>query len=78
MSDDRELTEADRPSWPDLIPLRKATEISGLTQEHLANRIRKGDLWGTKLGGRNWFTTKEAIKDYLAKEHRSGPKPKRP
>ena len=59
-------SENQSPNISDLIPLGTATELSGLTQPHLALLIRKGVLWGTKLGGRDWFTTKQAILDYLA------------
>jgi hypothetical protein len=59
----------------DLIPLKKASEISGLSQEHLALMIRKGEIWGDKLGGRNWFTTKSAIENYMLMDRKPGPKP---
>ncbi len=61
----------------DLIPLSDAAKISGLSQGHLALLIRNGELWGTKIGGRNWFTTEKAIKEYLATNPTPGPKPKR-
>jgi hypothetical protein len=60
----------------DLIPLKKASEISGVTQEHLALLIRDGKLWGSKFGGRNWFTTEKAVRNYLAENRRPGPKRK--
>ena len=64
-------------SSPDeLIPLRRAAEISGLTQEHLAHLIREGKLWGDKIGSPVWFTTEEAVRAYLAQERKPGPKPK--
>ena len=66
----------DQPGLDDLIPLSKAAEMSGLTQEHLANLIRTGELWGNKFGGRNWFTTEKAVREYLARDRRPGPKPK--
>ena len=59
----------------DLISLKEAVILSGLSQPHLALLIRKGELWGTKLGGRNWFTTKTAVNEYLARDRRPGPKP---
>ena len=65
-----------QPQLDELIPLRKAAEISGFTQEHLANLIRTGELWGNKFGGRNWFTTEKAVQAYLARNRRPGPKPK--
>ena len=66
----------EKPGLDDLIPLSKAAEISGFTQEHIANLLRTGVLWGSKFGGRNWFTTEKAVKEYLARDRRPGPKPK--
>jgi len=63
-----------QPHLNDLISLREAAEISGLTQPHLALLIRRQELWGTKLGGRNWFTSKSALEKYLARDRRPGPK----
>jgi len=63
-----------QPSLDELIPLSKAAEMSGLTQGHISLLIRKGELWGTKMGGRNWFTTEKAVRDYLATNPRPGPK----
>jgi len=64
-----------QPKLDELIPLRKAAEISGLSQGHVSHLIRNGELWGTKLHGRNWFTTEQAVREYLAREIRPGPKP---
>ena len=57
-----------------LITLRKAAEISGLSREHLSLLIRQGKLWGDKMGGRDWFTTERAVREYLARDRRPGPK----
>ena len=70
----KESKKSETPSFDDLISLNKAAEISGLTQPHLALLIRKKELWGTKLGGRNWFTAKSALEEYLARDRRPGPK----
>lgn len=67
----------DQPRMDDLIPLRKAADLSGLTQEHLAHLIRKGDLWGDKMGSPIWFTTVKAVQEYISKERKPGPKPKK-
>jgi len=61
----------------DLIPLSKAADISGLTVQHLALIIRQGKLWGDKMGGPNWFTTEDAVSQYLARDRRPGPKPQK-
>ena len=66
-----------QPSLGELISLHKAAEISGLTQEHIAHLIREGQLWGSKMGSPIWFTTEKAVKEYLARDRRPGPKPKK-
>ena len=76
MIDSNQRDKNDQPEMTDLIPLKKAVEISGLTRQHLALLIRQGELWGTKLGGRDWYTTENAVREYLAREIRPGPKPK--
>lgn len=50
----------------DLISLEKAAKISGLTSGHLRLLIRLRDLWGIKIG-RNWVTTKQAVKEYQSR-----------
>jgi len=65
----------DQPSLNELISLSKAAEISGLTQPHLALLVRKGKLWGQKIG-RNWVTTENAVQQYLSQNRKPGPKPK--
>lgn len=58
-----------------LIPVTEASKISGLTPSFIARLLRRGQIDGVKIG-RNWVTTKEAIRDYMQKEHRPGPKAK--
>jgi hypothetical protein len=65
----------DQPSLDDLISLSEAAKISGLTQPHLALMIRRGKLWGKKIG-RNWITTEQAVQEYLARDRKPGPKPR--
>lgn len=36
--------------------------------------LRRKEIEGVKIG-RNWLTTRRAIRAYLAKERRPGPKP---
>lgn len=55
----------------DLISLEEASSIRDLSHGHLALLIRKGNLWGIKIG-RNWVTTKQAIQDYLATQPKPG------
>ena len=64
------------PSLDELISLREAAELSGLSAGHLRLLIRRGDIWGVKLG-RNWVTTAQAIEEYLARDRRPGPRPKK-
>lgn len=66
-----------QPRLQELIPLRKAAEISGLTQEHLTYLIRTGKLWGDKIDSPIWFTTEKAVREYLARDRKPGPKPRK-
>ena len=64
-----------RPSsFAELIPLSEAADISELSQPHLANLARKKKFWALKMG-RNWFTTEAAIREYIARDRKPGPKP---
>lgn len=65
-----------QPRLDDLISLREASDLSGLSQPHLALLIRRGELRGKKIG-RNWVTTAQAVNEYLAKEKKPGPKAKK-
>jgi len=62
-----------QPRLDELITLREAAELSGLSHSHLRLLIRKGDIWGQKKG-RDWFTTAQAVREYLARDRRPGPK----
>ena len=61
------------PSLGDLISLQEAARLSGLTSDHLRRLVRGGQLWGKKLG-RNWVTTEQAVREYVAQARRPGPK----
>lgn len=63
------------PTLTDLISLAEATTLSGLSHGHLALLIRRGNLWGKKIG-RDWVTTKKAVLEYLESNPKPGPKPK--
>lgn len=70
------MCENDKNPVPDLsqiISLEQASQLFGLSHGHLALLIRKKLLWGIKIG-RNWLTTEQAIKDYLASNPKPGPK----
>lgn len=69
--------DSQQPELSDLITLREAAQLSGLSTSHLRLLVRRGDIWGVKVG-HNWVTTAEAVEDYLAQDRRPGPKPKNP
>jgi hypothetical protein len=75
MTDDTGTSNPDQPSLAELVSLREVSELSGLSAGHLRLLVRRGKLWGVKLG-RNWVTTTQAIEEYLAQDRRPGPKPK--
>lgn len=58
-----------------LISVTEAATLSGLTPSYLRRRLREQQLAGVKVG-RDWFTTEEALRTYLAQERRPGPKTK--
>jgi excisionase family DNA binding protein len=65
----------DEPGLDELLSLSEAAQRSGLSASHLRLLVRKGDIWGKKLG-RNWVTTERAVNEYLARNHKPGPKTK--
>jgi excisionase family DNA binding protein len=65
-----------QPKLDELISLQEAAMLSGLSQPHLSLLIRQGKLWGKKIG-RNWVTTEQAVKEYLAHDRKPGPKSKK-
>ncbi|MGC9395645.1 MAG: helix-turn-helix domain-containing protein [Anaerolineae bacterium] len=62
-----------QPSLDALLSLAEAAKLSGLSASHLRLLVRRGEIWGIKLG-RNWFTTKQAVEKYQAIGHKPGPK----
>jgi excisionase family DNA binding protein len=68
------------PEWEDyqppideLISLKDAADLSGLSHDHLRRLAGQGKIWAKKIG-RNWLTTEQAIKEYLACNKRPGPR----
>lgn len=57
-----------------LISVTEASTLSGLTPSYLRRLLREQRLAGVKVG-RDWFTTEEALRTYLAQDRRPGPKP---
>ena len=76
MNGDNEKSDVYEPAFGDIISLEEAAKISGLSHGHLALLIRKGELWGKKIG-RNWVTTEKAVREYQARNLRPGPKPEK-
>ncbi len=56
-----------------LISLAEAAGLSGLSHSHLRLLVRQDKIRGVKIG-RDWLTTEAAVKEYLSKERRPGPK----
>ena len=63
------------PRLDELLSLSEAAKQTGISASHLRLLVRRNEIWGRKLG-RNWVTTKKAVDEYIAHEHKPGPKPK--
>jgi len=63
------------PRLDELMSLSEAAKQTEISASHLRLLVRKGEVWGRKMG-RNWVTTKAAVDRYLAQERKTGPKPK--
>ena len=63
------------PRLDELLSLSEAAKQTGISASHLRLLVRRNEVWGRKMG-RNWVTTKVAVEQYLAQEHKTGPKPK--
>jgi hypothetical protein len=66
--------EGSQPKRADLISLNEAAELSGLSTGHLRHLLRQDEIWGKKMG-RDWFTTEKAVREYLSRNIKPGPKP---
>ena len=64
---------ARQPGLDELITLKQAAELSGLSYSHFRLLAREGTIWAKKLGN-SWFTTAQAVNEYLARDRRPGPK----
>jgi excisionase family DNA binding protein len=76
MPDNGKRSEGRSPELSDLIPLSEAAKLSGLSMSQLRLLVSQGEIWGVKPG-RNWYTTEQAVREYLARDIRPGPKPKK-
>jgi excisionase family DNA binding protein len=63
-----------RPQPENLISLIMAAQLSGLSTSHLRLLVRQNEIRGVKLG-RDWFTTEQAVREYLSRNVKPGPKP---
>jgi excisionase family DNA binding protein len=64
-----------QPGLDKLITLKEAAALGELSYSHLRRLARTGEIWAKKFGT-TWLTTKQAVDEYLARDHRPGPKPK--
>jgi len=60
---------------PDWISVKQAAERTGYSEGHLRHLLGKGKVRGRKFG-RDWFTTEEALREYISTNPRPGPKSK--
>ena len=65
-----------QPRSDELISLSEAARLSGLSPSYLRRLVTQGEIWGMKIG-RNWVTTAQAVIQFLARERKPGPKPKK-
>lgn len=68
--------DEDQPKLEELISLIEAANLSGLSHSHLRLLVRRGEIWGKRMG-RDWFTTAQALKEYIASQPKPGPKPRK-
>jgi len=73
---DQSEESVNQPGLDEIISLSQAAVLSGLSMPHLSLLIRQNKLWGQKIG-RNWVTTEKAVTEYLARDRKPGPKPKK-
>ena len=65
-----------QPKLDELISLRQAAKLSGLSPNHLRLLVGNGEIWGKKID-HYWVTTEAAVREYLARNIRPGPKPRK-
>jgi excisionase family DNA binding protein len=64
----------DHDQFKGLISVNQASKMSGLSPRHIRLLLSQGKIIGFKMG-RDWFTTEEAVKNYLSQNPKPGPKP---
>lgn len=55
------------------VSVREAATLSGLSRDHISFLLRRGTLKGLKVE-RDWLVEERALKVYLAKRPKPGPK----
>ncbi|MFC2054857.1 hypothetical protein ACFLV7_11280 [Chloroflexota bacterium] len=73
MKDNIEQNKDDQPGIDELITLSEAVKNSGLSPSHLRLLVSNGTIWGKKLGN-HWFTTVQAVDEYMKMDRKPGPK----
>ena len=53
--------------------MTEASQLSGFTPAWIRRLISRGEVEGVKIG-RSWLTTEEAIREYMQRDRRPGPK----
>ena len=74
--DENKRFNTNQPKLGELISVSVAAELSGLSQSYIRRLVGQGEIWGMKLG-RNWVTTEQAVKEFIAQDRKPGPKPKK-
>lgn len=52
----------------------EASQVSGLSINHITHLLRQGQLEGRRFGSRVWIVYADSLQDYVAIPHKSGPK----
>lgn len=74
MAENRSSNTEQEAPLGDLVPIKVAAGEK-ISASHLRLLLRTGQVEGIKIG-RDWFTTHEAVDEYLAQDRKPGPKPK--
>jgi|GEM_PF-2477513 len=60
----------------EIITTKEAARIAGRSRDQILHLLRHGIIKGRKMG-RDWLTTREEVKRYIATKPRPGRKPKK-
>ena len=58
------------------ITVAQASRLSGLSRRQLTRLLRRGEIEGVKPA-RDWLVRLSAVMEYLRRERKRGPKPKK-